>query len=185
MLRAIVFSLVALITLVLGVRAFDTTPEQAREQIMLAEINAQEGAEFRRTNRLRAGVIELDSGVQVEVLHQGEGRLPSTENWVEVHYTGRHADGRIFDDSRRRGEPMLAPLEKTIAGWRDVLRHLPVGSRAVLVIPPDMAYGRVGSGPVGPEETLIFELELLDIHAAPEPFERGADQQRVLSLRST
>jgi len=182
-LRAIIFSLLVLIVLVVGVRTFDSTPEQAREQIMLAEINAQEGAEYRRNNRLRAGVIELGSGVQVEVLYQGEGQLPSTDDWVEVHYTARHADGRIFDDSRRGGEPMLAPLEKTIAGWRDVLRHLPVGSRAVVVVPPDMAYGHVGSGPVGPQETLIFELEFLDIHAPPEPVERGEDQQRVPGLR--
>jgi FKBP-type peptidyl-prolyl cis-trans isomerase FkpA/FKBP-type peptidyl-prolyl cis-trans isomerase FklB len=82
---------------------------------------------------------------------------------VQVHYRGWHIDGREFENSWRRGEPATVTVARTIPGWRQVLTSIPVGTRARLVVPPELAYGRPGSGIIGPEETLVFELELLAV----------------------
>lgn len=174
MLRAILFSLAALVVIALVARSCGVTPGQVESRILLAELNAEEGEAYRSANRQRAGVVELPGGLQVEVLTQGAGPVPAIDDWIEVHFRGMHLDGRVFDDSWRRGEPVTLPLKRAIEGWQRALLSLPAGSRVRLVIPPELAYGREGGGPIGPEETLVFELELIAIAeppAQPEPRE--------------
>lgn len=182
MLRVILLSLVALIAVMLVARSCGITPEQIESRILLAELNAEEGGAYRSANRRRAGVVELADGLQVEVIESGSGPQPGPDDWVEFHYRGEHIDGRVFEDSRRRGQPAVVPVERTIPGWQRVLVALPTGSKAKLVIPPELAYGAAGSGPIGPEETLVFELELLAIVKPPEPVERDPSQQAVPGL---
>jgi len=182
MLRVILFSLAALVVIAVLARGMGLTPEQVETRILLAELNAEEGDMYRRVNRQREGVAELPSGLQVEVLHLGEGVIPEIDDWVAVHYRGLHLDGREFDTTRRWGEPATVPIEKTIAGWREALVAVPEGSRLRLVIPPALAYGEAGGGAIGPEETLIFEIELLRVVAPPEPAVIEPLQQRVPGL---
>lgn len=182
MLRTIIFSLAALVVLMFVARSCGITPEQVESRILLAELNAEEGDAYRAANRQRQGVVELSGGLQVEVLHLGSGPVPKFDDWVAVHYRGEHIDGRVFEDTRRQGDPAVAPVERTIQGWQQALVAMPVGTRVRLVIPPQQAYGVAGGGPIGPEETLVFDLELLDIVAPPKPRERDALQQAVPGL---
>ncbi len=183
MLRTILFSLAALVVLMFAARGCELTPAQVEAQLMLADLNAEEGAAYRSANRVRPGVIELPDGLQLEWLAKGEGLVPEVSDWVVVHYRGLHVDGRVFEDSIRRGDPAVVPLERLIEGWRRALTGMPVGSTVRLVIPPDLAYGRAGGGAIGPEETLVFELSLLDVVDAPVTPERTPDQQPVPGLR--
>ncbi len=183
MARAIVFSLLALVFVMFAARGCGVTPEQIESRIMLAELNAEEGARFRQTNRLRDGVVELSDGLQLEWLARGDGAVPSDSDWIVVHYRGKHIDGRVFDESYRRGEPAVVSVDRVIEGWRRVLTGMPTGSRVSLVVPPELAYGKAGGGVIGPDETLVFELELIAIEAAPAQTERTPDQHPVPGLR--
>lgn len=184
MLRVILVSLAALVVVAIVMHSSGLTPGEAERQLLLAELNAEEGAAYRNANRLRPGVLALPDDLQVEVLELGDGAQPHGDDWVQVHYRAAHIDGRVFEDSRRGGEPATVPVNRTIAGWQRVLVDTPVGSRLRLVIPPALAYGRGGGGPVGPEETLVFEIELLAIVPAPESpaTERDPLQQAVPGL---
>ncbi|MFN4263350.1 MAG: FKBP-type peptidyl-prolyl cis-trans isomerase [Thioalkalivibrionaceae bacterium] len=152
------------------------------ERVMLGEINTEEGAALRASNRARSGVVEYPSGLQVEVLTLGDGERPRKDDEVVLHYRAWHADGRLIEDTERLGTPATVLLERTIPGWREVLPDLPVGSRVRLVVPPELAYGAAGSGRVGPRETLIFEVHLLETRTLVEPEPRSADQHRVPGL---
>lgn len=183
MARVIILSLLALVAVFLVARSCGLTPGQMEDHIILADLNTEEGDRYRSLNSGRKGVVTLGDGLQVEMLRLGDGPTPAPDDLVSVHYRGRHLDGREFDSSYRRGEPSIVAVERTIPGWRRVLVDLPVGSHVRLVIPPALAYGTAGAGAIGPEETIIFELELLAIvppHAAPDP---DALQDRVPGLR--
>jgi FKBP-type peptidyl-prolyl cis-trans isomerase FkpA len=183
MLRVIVFSLLALAAVFVAARTFGPTAQQVEDSILLAELNAEEGAAHRQDVAAQPGVVTLPSGLLVEVLHHGDGDTPLEDDWVRVHYRGWHIDGREFDNSWRRQEPATLPVEQAIAGWRQALLASPEGSRLRLVLPPELAYGRAGGGVIGPEETLIFELELLDIVIPVAAPELDASQQAVPNLR--
>jgi FKBP-type peptidyl-prolyl cis-trans isomerase FkpA len=183
MLKVILFSLVALVMVFLGARSCGLTPEQVEDRILLAEMNAEEGGAYRAANGQRPEVVTLDSGLQVELLAEGDGPEPDAASWVQVHYRGWHIDGREFDNSWRRGEPATIPVERTIPGWREALVAIPVGTRLKLVVPPDLAYGRAGAGRIGPEETLVFELALLAIVEPEKAVEREEWEQPVPGLR--
>ncbi len=177
MLRVILFSLLALFVVFIVAQSMGLTPEQIEDQILLADLNAEDGAAYRESNRQRPGVVTMPNGLQVELIRTGDGPVPMIDDWVSVHYRGWHVDGREFENSWRRGEPATVPVEKTIPGWRQVLESIPVGSHVRVVIPPELAYGRPGGGRIGPEETLIFELELLALvelepSAEPEEWEK-------------
>lgn len=146
---------------------FNVTPGAAENRLLLAEINREEGVAFRRRNAAEEGFVELPNGMQVKILEYGGGRIPDPDDWVRVHYQGWHIDGRLFDSSRRLGLPGTVPIEQTIAGWQQVLASIPEGTRARIVLPPELAYGLAGSGFIGPDETLIFEIELLGIIESP------------------
>jgi FKBP-type peptidyl-prolyl cis-trans isomerase FkpA len=183
MLRVILFSLVALVFVFLGARACGLTPEQIEDQILLADLNAAEGATYRAVNGNRDGVVTLANGLQVEVLREGDGPIPTEDDWVQVHYRGWHVDGREFENSWRKEEPATVTVSGTIPGWRQALVSIPVGTRVKLVLPPELAYGRPGGGIIGPEETLVFELELLAIVEPDRPRERAEWEKPVPGLR--
>jgi FKBP-type peptidyl-prolyl cis-trans isomerase FkpA/FKBP-type peptidyl-prolyl cis-trans isomerase FklB len=181
--RIILWSLLTLAMIYFIARGCGLTPEQVESQIMLADLNAEEGAEFQRTNAARPGVMSLPSGLQVEVLVAGDGEIPLVDDWVRLHYQGWHADGREFDNSRRRGEAATVTVGRTIPGWQAALVSMPVGSRVRLVVPPELAYGRPGAGIIGPEETLVFEIELLAILPPDTPIETPEWEKPVPNLR--
>jgi FKBP-type peptidyl-prolyl cis-trans isomerase FkpA len=183
MLRVILFSLVALVFVFLGARACGLTPEQIEDQILLADLNAAEGAAYRAVNRKRDGVVTLTNGLQIEVLREGDGPIPTEDDWVQVHYRGWHVDGREFENSWRKEEPATVTVSGTIPGWQQALVSIPVGTRVKLVLPPELAYGRPGGGIIGPEETLVFELELLAIVEPDRPQERPEWEKPVPGLR--
>ena len=128
------------------------------------ENNKQAGAEFLEINRHKAGVVELPSGLQYEILKQGTGAKPSANDKVKCHYHGTLINGTVFDSSVQRGEPATFGVSQVIPGWVEALQLMPVGSKWRLFIPSNLAYGEHGAGDViEPNSTLIFDVELLDI----------------------
>ncbi|MBP5639187.1 MAG: FKBP-type peptidyl-prolyl cis-trans isomerase [Victivallales bacterium] len=128
------------------------------------EATAKAGAEYRAQNAKKPGVKITDSGLQVEIINPGEGKRPNAKDVVRVHYTGKLIDGTVFDSSVQRGEPIDFALNQVIPGWTEGLQHLMVGGKAILTIPPELAYGERGAGNViPPNSTLVFEVELLDV----------------------
>jgi FKBP-type peptidyl-prolyl cis-trans isomerase FklB len=126
--------------------------------------NLRKGKEYMAKNKVKDGVTTLANGIQYEILRKGDGSQPSPNDKVKVHYSGSLIDGREFDSSKRRGEPATFGLDGVIRGWREVLPLMRVGSRWLVTVPPDLAYGINGAGSaIGPNETLVFEIELLDV----------------------
>jgi len=125
--------------------------------------NAAEGDKFLLENRKKEGVIVADSGLQYKVIEMGDGPKPTATDTVTVHYRGSLLNGKEFDSSYARGEPISFELDKVIPGWTEGVQLMPVGSKFMFYIPPDLAYGASGGGPIGPNATLIFEVELLGI----------------------
>lgn len=129
-----------------------------------AEENLSQGEAFLAENGKREEVVSLPSGLQYEVIHDGNGETPGNTDTVVTHYRGTLIDGKEFDSSHRRGEPARFPVNRVISGWTEALQLMKVGSKWKLFIPSDLAYGERGAGKViGPHATLIFEIELLEI----------------------
>ena len=122
----------------------------------------------------KSGVDTLANGIQYKIIKKGEGAKPAATDMVKVHYRGTLIDGTEFDSSIKRGEPVEFPLNRVIPGWTTALQQMPVGSKWEIFIPSDQAYGPRGNGSIGPNETLIFEVELLDIVT---PDAKEADQK--------
>ena len=143
--------------------------KQLREKQMaaakeLGEKNKKEGEEFLAANKSKEGVVTLPSGLQYKVLKAGEGQKPKPSDTVECNYRGTLIDGTEFDSSYKRGQPATFPVSGVIKGWTEALQLMPVGSKWQLFIPSDMAYGERGAGAgIGPNSTLIFDVELLSI----------------------
>jgi FKBP-type peptidyl-prolyl cis-trans isomerase len=133
------------------------------EQKSLAASNAAEGDKFLLENRGKDGVVVTDSGLQYKVIEMGTGPKPAATDKVTVHYRGSLLNGTEFDSSYARGEPISFELDKVIAGWTEGVQLMPVGSKFMFYIPPNLAYGAAGGGPIGPNATLVFEVELLGI----------------------
>ena len=127
------------------------------------ERNRVIGAEFLSTNGLRAGVITTSSGLQIEMLREGNGEIPNISDTVTVHYRGTLIDGRVFDSSYDYGEPLTFPLDRVIPGWSEGLRMMREGGRAILYVPPELAYMDMSLGIVTPHSVLIFDVEFLEI----------------------
>ena len=124
--------------------------------------NLKAGESFLAENGKRENVVSLPSGLQYEIIKQGEGPKPLATNTVTCHYHGTTIKGEVFDSSVRRGQPASFPLNAVIKGWTEALQLMPVGSKWKLFIPPQLAYGNRGvSREIGPNSTLIFEVELL------------------------
>ena len=122
------------------------------------------GEKFLAENKTKEGVVVLPSGLQYKILKAGDGPKPNASDTVKCHYEGRLINGQVFDSSIRRGEPAEFPVGGVIAGWVEALQLMPVGSKWQLYIPSELAYGAHGAGQsIGPNETLIFDVELLAI----------------------
>ena len=130
----------------------------------VAQDNLEEGNAFLEQNKSREGVTTTESGLQYEVLTEGTGEKPTAENQVRVHYHGTLIDGTVFDSSVERGEPAVFGVGQVIKGWTEALQLMPVGSKWKVYIPSSLGYGERGAGgDIGPNSTLIFEVELLEI----------------------
>jgi FKBP-type peptidyl-prolyl cis-trans isomerase FklB len=129
-----------------------------------AEKNKQDGMAYRTENGKTQGVTTLPSGVQYQVLKAGQGPAPKAEDKVSVHYHGTFIDGRVFDSSVARKQPLSIGVGMVIKGWTEVLQMMKVGDKWKVVIPAEMAYGEQGAGKtIPPNSTLVFEIELLGI----------------------
>ncbi len=127
--------------------------------------NIEAGANFLAENAKRAEVTVLDSGLQYEVLQEGNGPKPAATDKVTTHYHGTLIDGTVFDSSVKRGQPATFPVNGVIQGWVQALQLMPVGSKWRLFVPHNLAYGDQAAGPtIKPFSTLVFEVELLSIN---------------------
>lgn len=136
--------------------------EQQKNFDELSTKNKAEGDAFLAENAKKEGVVTLESGLQYKVVSEGTGAKPTAESNVEVHYKGTLIDGTEFDSSFKRGVPASFGVTQVIPGWTEALMLMPEGSKWELYIPPSLAYGPGGAGGmIGPEQTLIFEVELL------------------------
>jgi len=134
------------------------------EQAVVAKKNAAAGKKFLAENQKKKGVVETPSGLQYEILKRGNGKKPTKDSIVTVNYRGTLIDGREFDSSARHGKPATLQVDKVIKGWQEVLPMMSVGSKWRIFVPPQLAYGDRGAGQViGPDETLIFDIELLKV----------------------
>ena len=127
-----------------------------------ANENLKAGETFLAENANRDGVVSLPSGLQYEIITKGVGEKPLAHNTVTCHYHGTTIKGEVFDSSVKRGQPASFPLNGVIKGWTEALQLMPTGSKWILYIPPHLAYGNRGvSREIGPNSTLIFEVELI------------------------
>ncbi len=129
-----------------------------------ASANLKAGEEFLEANKIKPGITTLPSGLQYEVLTEGTGIKPLASNKVTCHYHGTLIDGTVFDSSVKRGQPATFPLNMVIKGWTEGLQLMSVGSKWRFFIPPQLAYGERQTGShIGPNSTLIFDVELLGV----------------------
>ncbi len=134
------------------------------ETKLLAADNALKGNAFLAANKKKDGVVALPSGLQYKILKAAEGKKPTDDDTVVFQYKGTFIDGREFDSTYRTGKPVTRAIKAVLPGWKEALKLMPVGSKYQLFIPPSLAYGEAGSGTgIGPNTTLIFEVELLEI----------------------
>lgn len=138
---------------------------QAAKMEKQAKDNLTAGEKFLADNAKKAGVQTTASGLQYKVIRQGTGAKPTAADTVRVHYKGQMLDGKTFDSSYDRNEPVVFPLNQVVPGWQEGLQLMPVGSKYQLWIPAKLGYGERGTpgGPIQPNSTLVFEVELLDI----------------------
>jgi len=144
--------------------------QEVRQQAI--EKNKKEGQAFLAANKDKPGIVTLPSGLQYKILQPGTGPKPTASDSVVCNYRGALIDGTEFDSSYKRGQPTTFPVGGVIKGWTEALQLMPVGSKWQLFIPSDLAYGERGTGaggPIGPNETLVFEVELLSIQAKAQP----------------
>lgn len=149
------------------IQEFFTELQKKQEEAAaaMAEVNAKAGQEFLDANGKRVEVKTLPSGLQYEVLEEGEGASPKAGDTVKVHYTGKLIDGTVFDSSVDRGEPATFGVTQVIPGWVEALQLMKPGAKWRLFIPSQLAYGPQGAGGViGPNQTLIFDVELIEVN---------------------
>jgi len=134
------------------------------ERVAVSGNNQADGERFLAENRNKEGVVVLPSGLQYKIIKNGGGKRPLANSRVIVHYKGTLINGTIFDSSYARGEPIEFGLNQVIKGWQEALQLMPVGSKWQVIIPSELAYGERGAGKaIGPNSTLIFDIELLGI----------------------
>lgn len=132
-------------------------------QAKAGEMNAKAGKEYLANNAKEEGVKVTESGLQYLVVKEGNGKKPGPNDVVTVHYTGRLIDGTVFDSSVERGEPSTFAVGQVIPGWVEGLQLMSEGSAYRLFIPSELAYGEHGTGPIQPNSTLIFDVQLLKV----------------------
>lgn len=140
----------------------ETQQREAAEA--MAKVNAEAGEKFLAENGGRPEIVVTPTGLQYEVVEEGNGPQPKSTDMVKVHYTGRLLDGTIFDSSVERGEPATFGVTQVIPGWVEALQMMKQGAKWRLYIPSKLAYGPNGAGgAIGPNATLIFDVELLEV----------------------
>ena len=149
------------------------TKEEAKTKAAAVE-NKKTGEAFLTANKTKEGVVTLPSGLQYKIIKEGTGPKPTAEDTVLCHYRGTLVDNTEFDSSYKRGEPLKIPVGGVIKGWTEAIQLMPVGSKWQLYIPSDLAYGDRGApgSPIGPNSTLIFEVELISIEPKAAPKEQ-------------
>jgi FKBP-type peptidyl-prolyl cis-trans isomerase FklB len=148
----------------------DVRKKQEVKMQLAAETNKKEGDAFLASNKNQDGVVTLPSGLQYKILKEGDGPKPTATDSVVCNYRGTLLNNTEFDSSYKRGQPATLRVNGVIKGWTEALQLMPVGSKWQLFIPPDLAYGARGAGgPIGPNATLIFEIELLSIQTPNKP----------------
>ncbi len=156
-----------------GLMTVDSAQQVA--QLMMQSIKAKElektygsnkeaGEKFLAANKTKEGVKTLESGVQYKVIKEGNGPIPADTSLVKVHYEGKTVEGKVFDSSYERGEPINLRCNQTIKGWTDAMVHMPAGSVWEVYIPQDLAYGEREQGDIKPFSALIFKIELLEVN---------------------
>jgi FKBP-type peptidyl-prolyl cis-trans isomerase FklB len=144
----------------------DMRKKQQEKMQQAAEANKKEGDAFLTANKGKDGVVTLPSGLQYKIITSGTGPKPSASDSVVCNYRGTLIDGKEFDSSYKRGQPATFPVSGVIKGWTEALQLMPVGSKWQLFVPSDLAYGERGQGgDIGPNATLVFEVELISIEA--------------------
>jgi FKBP-type peptidyl-prolyl cis-trans isomerase len=140
--------------------------QQMKKTAESRDANKKKGDDFLANNKKQKGIIVTPSGLQYLVLKEGNGKRPTKADKVEVHYHGTLLNGKVFDSSVDRGEPITFGVGQVIKGWQEALLLMKVGDKFRVFIPSELAYGARGTpngGPIGPNEALIFEIELLKI----------------------
>src|ERR1022692_2199489 len=142
----------------------EMTEKKKAEAQHAGPANKQAGQQFLAANKTKEGVVTLPSGLQYKIIKQGDGPKPTASDTVVTNYRGTLIDGTEFDSSYKSGQPVTFPVGQVIKGWTEALQLMPVGSKWQLFIPSDLAYGeRSPGGEIGPNSTLIFDIELLSI----------------------
>ena len=147
-----------------------TTQNKQKEKYdLLSKENLKESQKNLDNNMKQEGILVTETGLQYKIIHDGDGSKPKITDTVKVHYEGRLFDGRVFDSSIARGEPVTFPVDGVIPGWTEALQIMSVGSKWQLFIPPNLAYGESGAGNIiGPNNALVFDVELLAILSEEE-----------------
>lgn len=149
--------------------------ERQKQQEELAKTNLAEAEKFLTENEEAEDIQVTDSGLQYRVIEEGEGSQPDADDTVTVHYTGKLLDDSVFDSSYQRDQPQSFRVNEVITGWGEALQMMKEGSKWELYIPPNLAYGPDGNGPIPPNAALVFEVELLEVEANEEGDEEGGD----------
>lgn len=155
------------------------TETQARYQAKQAAEgakNKEAGDKFLAENKGKEGIKTTQSGLQYKVVHMGDGPKPAAVDTVTVHYTGTLIDGKKFDSSVDRGQPAKFPLGNVIKGWTEGLQLMPAGSKFQFFIPPDLAYGQNAPASIGPNQVLVFDVELIKVEPPAAPAAPAAAQ---------
>jgi FKBP-type peptidyl-prolyl cis-trans isomerase FklB len=158
---------------VLTAAAQDIRKKQAAEQAVKSDQAQKDGEKFLADNKTKDSVVALPSGLQYKILKQGTGEKPGPDDTVICNYKGTLIDGTEFDASEKHGGPATFPVKGVIAGWTEALQLMPVGSKWQLFVPSSLAYGAQGPPGIGPNATLIFEVELVSIQKGAAPAAGG------------
>jgi FKBP-type peptidyl-prolyl cis-trans isomerase FklB len=151
----------------------DMRKKQQEKMQQAGETNKKEGDAFLAANKAKQGVVTLPSGLEYKILTAGAGPKPTASDSVVCNYKGTLIDGKEFDSSYKRGQSATFPVGGVIKGWTEALQLMPVGSKWQLFVPSELAYGERGSGPdIGPNATLVFEVELLSIQSKDQNQEK-------------
>lgn len=135
-----------------------------QERAAAADKNLAASTQFLSDNKAKPGVVETESGLQYKILTKGSGKKPADTDTVVVHYRGTLPDGKEFDSSYKREQPATLPINGVIKGWQEALPLMAEGAKWELYVPPDLAYGERGAGPsIGPNQALVFEVELIEV----------------------